>query len=470
MEMSNAESRPRMEVDLDLLKKYNRPGPRYTSYPTAPHFHEGFGPGEYRQEIVSTNAGEPPRDLSLYFHFPFCKSLCYFCACNVVITKDASRVGHYLGVLKKEIDLVSNLIDSRRQVVQMHWGGGTPTYMSPDQIRDIFGYIREKFPFAADAEISIEIDPRTISTEHLPALREAGFNRVSFGLQDVNPEVQTTINRIQTDEQNAFVINESQRLGFDSINVDLIYGLPHQSVESYERTLEKIIAWDPDRLAVFNYAHVPWLKKHQKLLPVEAMPDAADRLRMLKLIIDRLTEAGYAYIGMDHFAKPGDELTKALRERTLHRNFQGYSTRAEADMFAMGVTSISKLAGAYAQNLKSLAAYEAALNEGRLPTAIGLKFSHDDLLRQHVITEIMCNNRILKRDVEQKFSIAFDSYFADVPEKLNEFVLDGLVSLQPDRIEVGEAGRLVIRNIAMAFDAYLKHEASQEKPIYSRTV
>jgi len=470
MEMINADSRPRMEVDLDLLKKYNRPGPRYTSYPTAPHFHEGFGPEEYRQEILATNSGETPRDLSLYFHFPFCKSLCYFCACNVVITKDASRVGHYLGVLKKEIDLVSNLVDSRRQVVQMHWGGGTPTYMSPDQIRDIFGYIREKFPFAAEAEISIEIDPRTISPEHLPALREAGFNRVSFGLQDVNPEVQTTINRIQTDEQNAFVINESRRLGFDSINVDLIYGLPHQSVESYERTLEKIIAWDPDRLAVFNYAHVPWLKKHQKLLPVEAMPDAADRLRMLKLIIDRLTEAGYAYIGMDHFAKPGDELTKALRERTLHRNFQGYSTRAEADMFAMGVTSISKLAGAYAQNLKSLAAYEAALNEGRLPTAIGLKFSHDDLLRQHVITEIMCNNRILKRDVEQKFGIAFDSYFADVPEKLNEFVLDGLVSLQPDRIEVGEAGRLVIRNIAMAFDAYLKPEASQEKPIYSRTV
>ncbi len=468
--MNASESSPRLEVDLDLLKKYNRPGPRYTSYPTAPHFHEGFGPTEYLQEIVSTNAGEPPRDLSLYFHFPFCKSLCYFCACNVVITKDASRVGHYLGVLKKEIDLVSNLVDSRRQVVQMHWGGGTPTYMSPDQIRDIFGYIREKFPFAAEAEISIEIDPRTISPDHLPALREAGFNRVSFGLQDVNFEVQTTINRIQTDEQNAFVINESRRLGFDSINVDLIYGLPHQTLDSYERTLEKIIAWDPDRLAVFNYAHVPWLKKHQKLLPVEAMPDAADRLRMLKLIIDRLTEAGYAYIGMDHFAKPGDELTKALRERTLHRNFQGYSTRAEADMFAMGVTSISKLAGAYAQNLKSLAAYEAALEEGRLPTSIGLKLSHDDLLRQHVITEIMCNNRILKRDVEQKFGIAFDSYFADVPEKLNEFVLDGLVLLQPDRIEVGEAGRLVIRNIAMAFDAYLKPEGSQEKPIYSRTV
>ena len=470
MEMTSAASSPRLEVDLDLLKKYNRPGPRYTSYPTAPHFHEGFGPEVYRQEILSTNVGETPRDLSLYFHFPFCKSLCYFCACNVVITKDASRVGHYLGVLKKEIDLVAKLVDPRRQVVQMHWGGGTPTYMSPDQIRDIFGYIREKFPFAPEAEISIEIDPRTISPDHLPALREAGFNRVSFGLQDVNPEVQTSINRVQTDEQNAFVINESRRLGFDSINVDLIYGLPHQTVESYERTLEKIIAWNPDRLAVFNYAHVPWLKKHQKLLPVELMPDVSGRLRMLKLIIDRLTEAGYAYIGMDHFAKPGDELTKALRERTLHRNFQGYSTRAEADMFAMGVTSISKLSGAYAQNLKSLAAYEAALNEGRLPTAIGLKLSHDDLLRQHVITEIMCNNRILKRDVEQKFGITFDSYFADVPEKLKEFALDGLVSLQPDRIEVSEAGRLVIRNIAMAFDAYLKPEGTQEKPIYSRTL
>ena len=470
MERTSAASSPRLEVDLDLLKKYNRPGPRYTSYPTAPHFHESFGPEEYRQEILSTNVGETPRDLSLYFHFPFCKSLCYFCACNVVITKDASRVGHYLGVLKKEIDLVAKLVDPRRQVVQMHWGGGTPTYMSPDQIRDIFGYIREKFPFAPEAEISIEIDPRTISPDHLPALREAGFNRVSFGLQDVNPEVQATINRVQTDEQNAFVINESRRLGFDSINVDLIYGLPHQTVESYEHTLEKIIAWDPDRLAVFNYAHVPWLKKHQKLLPVEAMPDVSCRLRMLKLIIDRLTEAGYAYIGMDHFAKPGDELTKALRERTLHRNFQGYSTRAEADMFAMGVTSISKLSGAYAQNLKSLAAYEAALNQGRLPTAIGLKLSHDDLLRQHVITEIMCNNRLLKRDVEQKFAITFDSYFADVPEKLNEFALDGLVSLQTDRIEVSEAGRLVIRNIAMAFDAYLKPEATQEKPIYSRTL
>lgn len=460
----------KVSVDSDLLKKYNQPGPRYTSYPTAPHFHEGFTPEHFLQEIEVTNASKNAPDLSLYFHFPFCRTLCYFCGCNVIITHNPKRIERYLDYLKKEIDLVSAKINSHRKVVQLHWGGGTPTYLTPAQITDIFSYIKTHFNFADDAEISIEIDPRTIKNDHLSTLRRLGFNRVSFGVQDFNLQVQETINRIQTDEQNQFVIDESRRLDFDSVNVDLIYGLPYQTVESYKKTLDRVIELSPDRLAIFNYAHVPWLKKHQQIIPEEAMPDTTERLAILKLVIERLTEAGYVYIGMDHFAKPDDELTKALAEKTLYRNFQGYSTRAGAEVYAMGITAISQLDYVYAQNVKTTKEYETMLDNGQLPTMVGYQLTKDDKIRQFVITEIMCNNRVLKEEVTRRFSIDFDEYFAGFETKLEPFVLDGLVEILPDRIEISDAGRLVVRNIAMEFDAYLEKDRQREKPIYSRTV
>lgn len=460
----------KVSVDSDLLKKYNQPGPRYTSYPTAPHFHEGFTPEHFLQEIEVTNVSKNAPDLSLYFHFPFCRTLCYFCGCNVIITHNPKRIERYLDYLKKEIDLVSAKINSHRKVVQLHWGGGTPTYLTPAQITDIFSYIKTHFNFADDAEISIEIDPRTIKNDHLSTLRRLGFNRVSFGVQDFNVQVQETINRIQTDEQNQFVIDESRRLNFDSVNVDLIYGLPYQTVESYKKTLDRVIELSPDRLAIFNYAHVPWLKKHQQIIPEEAMPDTTERLAILKLVIERLTEAGYVYIGMDHFAKPDDELTKALAEKTLYRNFQGYSTRAGAEVYAMGITAISQLDYVYAQNVKTTKEYETMLDNGQLPTMVGYQLTKDDKIRQFVITEIMCNNRVLKEEVTRRFSIDFDEYFAGFETKLEPFVMDGLVEILPDRIEISDAGRLVVRNIAMEFDAYLEKDRQREKPIYSRTV
>lgn len=460
----------KFEVDLELLKKYNTPGPRYTSYPTAPHFSKEFTSEHFRGEIIESNADENAPDLSLYFHFPFCRTLCYFCGCNVIITRNQDRIAKYLDYLKKEIDLFSSLINPERKVVQLHWGGGTPTYLSPEQIRDIYGYIESHFNFADDAEISIEIDPRTITKEHLPTLREIGFNRVSFGVQDFGHKVQEVINRIQTDEQNEYVIEESRRLGFDSINMDLIYGLPYQSVESYQKTLDKVIELDPDRLAIFNYAHVPWLKKHQKLIPEDAMPSVTERLAILKLVIERLTEAGYVYIGMDHFAKPDDELSIALEEKTLYRNFQGYSTRAGAEVYAMGITSISQLYNVFAQNVKTTPEYEKLLGEGRIPTVVGYKLNQDDKIRRYVITEIMCNSQVIKADVQDKFDIDFDTYFADAFPQLEPFIYDGLLTLEKDRLLVHDAGRLVVRNIAMAFDAYLPEDLKQGKPLYSRTV
>lgn len=460
----------KIEVDLEILKKYNRPGPRYTSYPTAPHFHGGFTGQDFYRELQESNQEGARGDISLYFHFPFCRTLCYFCGCNVIITHNPKRIERYLVYLKKEIDLVSALANPARKVVQLHWGGGTPTYLTPTQIRDIYAYIHSRFNFAADAEISIEIDPRTLTPQHLPAIREAGFNRVSFGVQDFNLQVQEAVNRVQTDRQNEYVIRESRRLGFDSVNVDLVYGLPYQSVESYQKTLDRVIELSPDRLAVFNYAHVPWLKKHQRLIPEAAMPSVTERLSILKLVIERLAEAGYVYIGMDHFAVPEDELSRALKEKTLYRNFQGYSTRAGAEVYALGVTSISQLHNVYAQNVKTTAEYEQLLDRGQIPTMVGYRLSEDDKLRRFVITEIMCNNRILKSDVEQKFGVDFDACFPGIAESLEPFILDGLVSCLPDRIEVHEAGRLVVRNVAMAFDAYLEADRQREKPIYSRTV
>ncbi|MEJ2721954.1 MAG: oxygen-independent coproporphyrinogen III oxidase, partial [bacterium] len=357
-----------LNVDLELLKKYSRPGPRYTSYPTAPQFSDAFGPDDFRDEIVASNssAGGDLPDLSLYFHIPFCRSLCYFCACNTIITHNPARIAAYLGDLRRELDLIAGLVNPDRKVVQLHWGGGTPTYLTPDQIRDTCAYINDRFTTAGDAEVSMEIDPRGLTPEHLPVIREAGFNRVSFGVQDFDPRVQEAVNRIQPEEMSREVAARSRELGFKSINMDLIYGLPYQTVESYSKTLDKIIDISPDRLAVFNWAYVPWLKKHQRVIPEDAVPEAGVRLDLLKLTIEKLTGAGYVYIGMDHFAKPGDELTRALENHSLYRNFQGYSTHADAEVYAMGVTSISQLRNVYAQNTKDTGTYARELTAGRI--------------------------------------------------------------------------------------------------------
>lgn len=460
----------RIEVDLDVLKKYNRPGPRYTSYPTALHFHTGFTPEDLRQEFVSSNAGGNLADVSLYVHFPFCRTLCYFCGCNVLITHRGDKIRRYLDYLKRKIDLVSPFVNSDRRVVQMHWGGGTPNYLSPEQITEISGYLRKRFSFAPDAEVSIEIDPRTVTPEHLASIRGDGFNRVSFGVQDVNPEVQKAVNRIQTKEQNEYVMHESRRLGFHSINVDLMYGLPYQTADSYTVTLDEVVSWAPDRLAVFNYAHMPWMKKHQGVLPEAAIPNAAERLQILKLAIERLTGAGYVYIGMDHFARPGDDLAAALKAGTLHRNFQGYSTYANAEVYALGITAISQLRNVYAQNARTIPDYERLIDEGRIPTHAGFTLTDDDRLRRHVITEIMCNSRVIKASVESKFDIDFDVYFAKALAHLKPFAEDRLIELLPGRISVLETGWFVVRNIAMAFDAYLAADGKPGHPIYSPTV
>jgi oxygen-independent coproporphyrinogen-3 oxidase len=459
-----------MKVDIDLLTKYGKPGPRYTSYPTAPQFTPEFGPNDFHKEIVDTNNGGNSADLSLYFHLPFCDTLCYFCACNTIITHNMSKIAGYVDLLKSEIQLVGELVDSSRKVIQFHWGGGTPSYLSPKQIGELCGFIRKYFTFYENAEIGIEIDPRGLSPEHLPAIREAGFNRVSFGVQDLDEQVQVAVNRVQPMELNQRVVDESRRLGFDSINIDLIYGLPHQTVDSYAKTLDKVLEINPDRLAVFNYAHVPWLKKHQRIIPVEALPAPEERLQIFKMVIERLTGAGYTYIGMDHFAKDDDDMTKALRERTLHRNFQGYTTHASAEIYAMGITAISQLDGVYAQNVKSIPEYQDRLAARELPTQIGCKLDDDDQLRRYVITEIMCNNRVLKSEVAERFGVDFDDYFRDAFPKLDEFVKDGLVSFLDDRLQVSEEGRLVIRNVAMAFDRYLEDGQADSTQKFSRTV
>ena len=385
------------DVDIDLLRRYSEPGPRYTSYPTAPVFTEDFGADDFEAEIRRSNERDPTRPLSLYFHLPFCDTLCYFCGCTMIATRRPEKKERYLDVLEREIDRVAAMIDPRRRVVQLHWGGGTPTDYAPDQIRRLAAYIRERFRFADDAECSCEIDPRGLTREHMEALRDGGFNRVSMGVQDFDPRVQEAVNRVQPEDVTRRVIEWSRELGFRSVNLDFIYGLPHQSAATFGTTLEKIIELRPERIAVFNFAYVPWLKKHHRqLIDPDALPGPDERLAILKMTIERLCRAGYVYIGMDHFALPDDELAVAFRTKTLHRNFQGYSTHAGCDLYGLGMSAISQLDDAYAQNHKELAAYYEAVESGRLATRCGWRLDDDDRLRRDVIMRIMCER--LRRD------------------------------------------------------------------------
>ncbi len=456
-----------MEVTAALLEKYSKAGPRYTSYPTAPYFAETFGEKEWREEILQTQ--DSGRDLSLYVHIPFCDTLCYYCGCNMVATRNYARATDYLGYLEREIDLVAGLISPRRAVRQFHWGGGTPTYLRPDDIRRLFAHIKGRFPIAADAEVGCEVDPRELTRDHVKALADAGFNRLSLGVQDLDDKVQQAVNRIQPESLVRQVYGWMREDGFPSINMDLMVGLPHQTVAGFSATLDKIIDMAPDRLAVFNYAHVPWLKKHQKLIHETDLPDFSTRVALQLMILERLIGAGYVYIGMDHFARPNDELVKAQRNKTLYRNFQGYTTHKDCDIYAFGVTAISQTEEVYVQNQKDLADYRARVSEGRLATERGLRITRDDRLRREAIAHIMCDLELDKKVFAQKWEIEFDAYFAEALPELAEMAKDGLVELEADRIRVTEIGRIFLRNIAMSFDAYLK-QASSEKPRYSRTV
>lgn len=456
-------------VDIGLLRKYSRPGPRYTSYPTAPAFTEAFGPVHYRDAIEQTNRPGTDSPISLYFHFPFCDTLCYFCGCTMLVTHSREQIREYKEYLKREIIIVAPLIANKRPVIQLHWGGGTPSYLDPDEIRDVGKFIQKHFTIDESVEAGVEIDPRGLTFDHMRALREVGFNRISMGIQDFNPRVQEAVNRIQPESISRDAVGWSRELGFGSINLDLIYGLPHQTLSSFAETVEKVISLSPDRLAVFNYAHVPWMKPHQKLIHAEDIPDADLKLELFKMTTEKLLDAGYWSVGMDHFAKRTDELALAQRNGTLYRNFQGYSTKAGCDLYGFGMSAIGHFHETYHQNVKNLRSYYQALKENSLATHVGYRMSADDHIRKEVIMKIMCDMEVTKRGIEDKFGITFDEYFGDAIQKLSPFVNDGLVSLLPEKILVRGMGRLVIRNIAMCFDAYLD-KMIQEQRMFSKTV
>ncbi len=457
-----------MKIDVDLIKKYDKPGPRYTSYPTAPHFTETFTPEKYLDEIICTNNETDAPDLSLYYHLPFCDTLCYFCGCNMIISRNRDRIKDYIKYLKYEIELLRKYLKADRKVVQLHWGGGTPTHLNPNEITELISFINQSFEIRKDAEQGCEIDPRGLTKEHLEALRYGGFNRISMGVQDFNQAVQKAVNRIQPEDMTRQVVSWISELGFQSLNLDLMYGLPFQTEGSFEKTVDAVIDISPDRIAVFNYAHVPWMKKHMNLINPEDLPGAEEKLQILKMTIEKLTNAGYLFIGMDHFAKPTDELSIAQRSKKLYRNFQGYSTHAGTDLFGMGITSISQVGKCYVQNKKKEKEYYDLLNDQTLPVERGVYLKEDDILRRYVITKIMCDFELALKNVEDKFGIEFNKYFKTSISALQEFVDDNLVIITNDKLEVTQMGRLLIRNIAMNFDGYI--ERSEDKARYSRTV
>ena len=449
------------------LEKYNRPGPRYTSYPTAPVWKDDFGPDDLESYYERAEAAATP--LSLYMHIPFCESLCLFCACTVSIQKDKRVAIPYLDALKREIDHVAGHVSKKRPVIQFHWGGGTPTYLTPAQMEDLFGYTRERFSFSPDAEIGIEIDPRVTNRAHLETLRQLGFNRLSMGIQDFQPKVQETIHRVQPYELTRDLIVAARELGFESLNVDLIYGLPHQTADSFKDTIDRTLTLAPDRVAMFSYAHVPWLKKQQGSFQMY-LPEGMEKFRIFRAGLERFLDAGYLYIGMDHFALPGDELAIAQQNRTLHRNFQGYTTKAGADLYGMGVSAISSIGEAYAQNRREVPAYQETVETRGIATMRGYRLSQDDVLRRAVIGRLLCHTVIPKHEVEQQFGISFDEYFAPELQRLEEARDEGLVALDSGEIRVTPLGRIFIRNVAMTFDRYLHEQQMDKRSLFSKTL
>ncbi|MDH5300768.1 MAG: oxygen-independent coproporphyrinogen III oxidase [Gammaproteobacteria bacterium] len=456
-----------VRFDEALIRRYDKSGPRYTSYPTAVQFHEGFAEAEYRAWAARSNERSrqqtKPTPLSLYFHIPFCDTVCFYCGCNKIATKDRSKAAPYLERVYKEIAMQAELFDKNRVVEQLHWGGGTPTFISPDEMKELMAMTRKHFTLADDdtGEFSIEIDPREVTQDSLQLLRDLGFNRLSLGVQDVSPVVQKAVNRIQPHEVTVAAVEGARKAGFKSISIDLIYGLPLQTAESFNATLNWAIETSPDRLSVFNYAHLPEMFKPQRRINEADLPSPAQKLEILHQTIDKLTAAGYVYIGMDHFAKPDDELAVAQRNGTLYRNFQGYSTHADCDLIAMGVTSIGMVGDSYSQNAKDIETYYADIDAGKLPVFRGVDLDADDVLRRAVITQLICNFVLNMPSMGEKFGINFAEYFATELAELKPMQEDGLISLDADNIKVLPAGHLLIRNICMVFDKYLRAKKEQ---------
>jgi oxygen-independent coproporphyrinogen-3 oxidase len=461
-----------LAFDADLLRRYDRPGPRYTSYPTAPQFHAGFGEKELRQAAASSNGDPIPRRLSLYVHVPFCESPCFYCGCNRVITRDKTRADAYLARLYREIALAAELFDRDRELIQVHFGGGTPNFLSPAQLCETIDTIGTHFRIAqgADRDISIELDPRHVDPRDIAQLAACGFNRASLGVQDFDHDVQVAVNRVQSVDETRAVVDACRANGFRSVNIDLIYGLPKQTVDGFDRTLDTVVDMRPDRVAVYGYAHMPALFKPQRRIDAFTLPDPEGRLALLQQAIARLTQAGYRYIGMDHFALPNDDLSLAQERGGLHRNFMGYTTHADSDLVGVGVSAISHVADTFSQNARDLASWEAMLDAGRLPVFRGMRLSEDDQLRAGLIQSLMCQGEIAIDAIEQRFSIDFRTYFRDALERLAPLVADGLVRVGAHRIEVTARGRLLLRNIAMCFDHYLDAPADVARPRFSRAI
>ncbi len=451
-----------LKFDPALLRRYDKSGPRYTSYPTALELHSGFGDQEYREHIQKSNQHGGP--LSLYVHVPFCDTVCFYCACNKIITNNRKHAEPYLESLLKEIALQGALFDKSRVVNQLHWGGGTPTFLNFEQMQRLMSALRQAFTLRDDdlGEYSIEVDPRETNDDTIRQLREMGFNRVSLGVQDFDPVVQKAVNRIQTEAQTFAVLTAAREQGFRSTNIDLIYGLPFQTVASFANTLDKLLVVVPDRFSIFNYAHMPNRFKTQRQINDDDLPSAAEKLAILQMIGQKLGDAGYVYIGMDHFAKPDDELAIAQREGKLYRNFQGYSTHSDCDLVGLGMTSIGRVGDAYMQNEKELADYNQKITDGKLPIVKGLDLNDDDKLRKEVITQLICHFELNFKKIEQQFSIQFAEYFKKELPALLPMQEDGLLSLDQDGIKVLSAGRLLIRNICMVFDRYLAEKQQQQ--------
>jgi len=456
--------------DDNLIRRHDISGPRYTSYPTAPQFKQNFGMDSWLDAAAnSNNQGNP---LSLYLHIPFCETVCYYCGCNKIITANKQHAVPYLQALHKELELQAAHVDTSRPVHQLHWGGGTPTYISDDQMTALMDCTRQNYNLLDDdsGEYSIEIHPVTMNGKRMSKLRELGFNRISLGVQDFDPEVQNAVNRFNSETEVNELILASRDLGFKSLSMDLIYGLPKQNTNTFADTLDKVIKMRPDRLSLFNYAHMPHLFKVQKQINTADLPEPQEKLQILHNSINQLTDAGYVYIGMDHFALPEDELASAQKNGVLHRNFQGYATHGGCDLLAFGVSAINSLGNTHCQNYKQLDQYVAALETDQLPLAKGIALTQDDLIRASVIKQIICHYNLNFENVEKQWDISFKDYFKDELEQLERLHTDGLIDLSDKDIQVGNTGRLLIRRVCMVFDSYLDRAAAPTTNRYSRII
>lgn len=459
-----------LQFDPALIRRLSKSGPRYTSYPTADRFADAFGYRDYLKAVAGLRTRGSAKPMSLYVHIPFCDTVCYYCACNKIVTKNRDKAAIYLSYLKREIEMQGRLFAGMNQVEQLHFGGGTPTYLSDAQMDDLMQHLRRWFQFAPDdvGEYSIEVDPRSVSRERVHSLRRQGFNRISLGVQDYDAQVQEAVNRVQPEHETQAIIDAAHEAGFRSVSIDLIYGLPKQDSASMAQTIAKVIKAAPDRIAIYNYAHMPHLFKPQRRILEADLPDADSRLAMLELCIAKLTAAGYVYIGMDHFARPGDDLAVAQRHGRLHRNFQGYSTHADMDLVSCGVSAISAVGATYSQNVKTLAGYYDLIDRNELPIERGVGLTMDDMLRRTIIQMLMCQFELSMSAIELAYPIDFGQYFASELERLAALADDGLVTLEKDWINVTPKGRLLIRNVCMVFDRYLGTGAAG--PRHSRTV